>query len=208
MNFELETKINEQQIKELGGLIKDAQKILLVGHKNPDGDTIGCLTAMVEYLKSINKNYAAFSADELPVNLEYLKHSLEIRSDKNIFNHSFDLVICLDTADLKYSGVEIELNRLKERGVKIINIDHHPSNYGAINIVDDQASSTTVILYDILRVWRVVINKDMATSLLAGILVDTMNFMNSATNDKSLGLIISDKNPRWLKIMVAAIEAA
>ena len=54
MNFELETKINEQQIKELGGLIKDAQKILLVGHKNPDGDTIGCLTAMVEYLKSIN----------------------------------------------------------------------------------------------------------------------------------------------------------
>ena len=188
MNFELKTKINGQLVKEADKLIKDAQKILLVGHKNPDGDTIGCLTAMVAYLKSINKSYAAFSANELPVNLEYLKHSQEIGSDKNIFNHSFDLVICLDTADLKYSGVENELNRLKARGVKIVNIDHHPSNYGAINIVDDQASSTSVILYDILRIWQVVINKDMATSLLAGILVDTMNFMNSATNDKSLGL--------------------
>lgn len=188
MNFKLETNINERQIKELGGLVKDAQKILLVGHKNPDGDTIGCLTAMAAYLKSINKNYAAFLADELPVNLEYLKHSQEIRSDKNIFDHSFDLVICFDTAVLKYSGAETELNRLKERGVKIVNIDHHPSNYGAINIIDDQASSTSVILYDILKIWVAVINRDMATSLLAGVLVDTMNFMNSATNDKSLRL--------------------
>ena len=182
MQNELKTKIDINKVKGVGELIKSAEKILLVGHKNPDADTVGCLTAMIEYLKGMNKSYAAFVDDVLPKNLEYLKYSYEISNDRKVLDDNFGLVISLDCSDVKYSGVEEYL-----RGA-IVNIDHHSSDYGQINIVDIGASSTSMILYDIFKIWGVKISNDMATSLLAGVIVDTYSFSNSATSEWSLEL--------------------
>ena len=187
MNLELKTKININRVKEVGSLINNAKNILLVGHKNPDGDTVGCMTALMEYLKSLDKQYVAFIDDKVPKNLEYLRYSHEIVSDRDSLDNNFDLIIGLDCGDMRYSGIEDKLMELKER-VKIINIDHHKSDYGQINIVDEHSSSTSMILCDIFRIWGVKISQDMATSFLAGIVVDTYSFSNSATSDKSLGL--------------------
>jgi bifunctional oligoribonuclease and PAP phosphatase NrnA len=186
INFKKENTI-KKDILQLSEKILESDRILLVGHRNPDGDTIGSMTAMIEYLNSINKKFAGFILDPVPENLDYLKHSSLIENDTNLLDNSYDLVICLDCADMKYTGIEDYLFKKKEKGVCIVNIDHHPgSDYGEINIVDDQSSSTSVIVYEIFKFLEININSHVATSLLAGVLVDTNNFSNSGTNNQSM----------------------
>lgn len=184
----IEGKIEFKQLALVKEKIIKASNILLVTHRNPDGDAIGSMTAIVEYLINLDKNYTAFCFDGVPLSLEYLKYSHQIISNVDeLNNQNFDLIISLDCADMKYSGVEEFLSERKKLGVELINIDHHPeSDCGHININNHQASSTTEILYEIFNIWQIKISKDMATSLLAGILVDTGNFANSATNRSSL----------------------
>ena len=78
---------------------------------------------------------------------------------------------------------------MRQRGAFLINIDHHPkSDYGDINIGGSWAASTSLILYNILKIWQVKIDSEMATSFLAGILFDTGSFSNSSTNTEVISV--------------------
>ena len=69
----------------------------------------------------------------------------------------------------------------------VINIDHHITNvrFGDINIIDNSASSTCEILYHLIRERHAYITKECAYCLLTGIVGDTGNFTNAATNQES-----------------------
>ncbi len=186
---ELRVKINPNKLVEIKNLIQQANKILLITHRNPDGDAIGSMTAMMGYLNQINKDYVAWCVDGVPDNLEYLYLSCYVKQHQNILKQNiFDLIISLDCGSMNHSGIGDILKDFKESGINLINIDHHPSDYGNINVVDVQASSTSVILYEIFRFWEIKINKEMATSLLAGVLVDTGSFSNSGTTTIALDI--------------------
>jgi len=186
---ELRAKINLNKLIEVKGLIQQADRILLVTHRNPDGDAIGSMTAMMGYLNQINKDYVAWCFDGVPDNLEYLYLSCHVNSQQTILKQNvFDLIITLDCGSMSHSGIGDVLKEFKDSGISLINIDHHPSDYGNINIVDAQASSTSVILYEIFKLWQVKIDKEMATSLLAGVLVDTGSFSNSGTTTVALDI--------------------
>jgi len=180
---DLRVQIKLGWLSEVKLKINQARHILLVTHRNPDADAIGSLTAMMYYLEQVNKKYTAFCYDEVPYNLEYLYKSQGVIADRDKLKAgNYDLIITLDCGALNYSGVADNLTNLKDKqGLILINIDHHPSNYGHINIVDSQASATAVILYEIFKLWQVKIDKELATSLLAGILVDTGSYSNSGT---------------------------
>ena len=47
--------LSETHIHQAQQEIQQASNILLVIHQSPDGDAIGCLTAMREYLDSLKK---------------------------------------------------------------------------------------------------------------------------------------------------------
>ncbi len=185
---DLRVKINLGWLGQMKSRISQAQHILLVTHRNPDADAIGSLTAMMYYMDNLNKDYTAFCYDVVPTNLEYLYGSDKIVSNQKIFKGAkYDLIIILDCGALSYTGINNYLDSLKnQKNIFLINIDHHFSNYGDINLVDSRASATAVILYEVFRFWGVKINKILATSLLTGILVDTGNFGNSGTTVASL----------------------
>jgi len=186
---ELRAKINLNKLIEIKNLIQQANKILLVTHRNPDGDAIGSMTAMMGYLNQINKDHVAWCFDGVPDNLEYLYLGCYVDSQQSKLKQTkFDLIISVDCGSMEHSGVGDILREYKESGINLINIDHHPSDYGTINIVDAQASSTSVILYEIFKFWGIKINKEIATSLLAGVLVDTGNFSNSGTTTMALDI--------------------
>ena len=166
--------------------IQQAEQILLITHKNPDGDGLGAISAMALYLKSINKNYQLFCLDAVPENNQFLPLINEVATNKKVFDNQFDLVIVLDSGDLEYAGVADLLNRSK---IKIlINIDHHPTNnnFGDINLVLPDFSSASEIIYQLFKYWQVPINKEIATALLNGIIFDTGAFSNAATSLSSL----------------------
>lgn len=109
-------------------------------------------------------------------------------------NSNYDLVITVDCAELKQLRNIYENNVEMFSQIPIINIDHHISNthFGKINHVDIMASSTTELLLPILEELSheekiELIDADVATLLLTGIITDTGSFQNANTTPRAFG---------------------
>ncbi|MFC1613003.1 bifunctional oligoribonuclease/PAP phosphatase NrnA [Patescibacteria group bacterium] len=164
--------------------IQKADNILLITHKNPDGDAYGSLCAMLAVLANMGKKCTAFATNTPAKDFLFLPFIDKIISNYNVLDQ-YDLIIALDTADERYSNIGEEIKFFKN---KIINIDHHFTNtrFGYLNIVNPESSSTAEILYNIFCAEGIKIDKSIATCLLTGILTDTDNFSNAATSVSSL----------------------
>ncbi len=106
-------------------------------------------------------------------------------------DYRYDLIIVLDCQDLERIGVLYEQNIQMFYETPIANIDHHAGNeyFGQVNLVELTATSTCEILYSIIEeLGENLIDEDVATALLCGIITDTGSFQNSNTTPKSLTL--------------------
>lgn len=178
------TRIAKQIYKEIDG----ANKILLVPHQNPDGDAHGSVSCFSHYLNSIGKPHSVYCMTDSTEKLNSLPHLVDISTDESVWeDDNHDLIIVLDSGDLKYAGVHDFVKNLEHDPV-IINIDHHPTNnhFGDINLVVEGASSTTEILHGLFKYNNIKIDKNMAASLLTGLITDTENFTNPGTTQNSL----------------------
>ncbi len=88
----------------------------------------------------------------------------------------FDLVVSLDCSDT---------DRLRDlphhpdfHNVPLLNIDHHVTNtnFGSVNLVITNVSSTAEIVYQVLNALGMPLDTGMATSLLTGVVTDTRGF--------------------------------
>lgn len=112
------------------------------------------------------------------------------REDVNFSSDTFpyDLIIVLDIPSLDMLGKLYDENTDLFFETPIINIDHHANNehFGEINFVDITATSTTEILMDLLENFESgLIDGDISTNLLTGILVETNSFQNIKTTPKA-----------------------
>jgi len=102
----------------------------------------------------------------------------------------YDLIIVLDSPDLERLGKIYDQSTELFYETPVINIDHHPGNdyFGKINWVDLTATSTAeilVALVESLSREMPLLDVDVATALLTGIIVDTGSFQNANTTPKS-----------------------
>lgn len=163
--------------------VKDATKILLITHQNPDGDGLGAMSALALYLTKLGKSITLFCVSPVLSNDKFLPLIHQVTCDQEqILNNQFDLIIILDSGSLVHAGVDQLIKRV-DYPYQSINIDHHLSNdnFADLNLVQSLASSTSEIIYDLFRLWKVTISKEMATALLNGIVFDTNLFSNDAT---------------------------
>lgn len=171
--------------KQIYNRILESNKLLLIPHKNPDLDALGSVVSFIQFLKTINKNYAAFCISEIPENMRILPNIEEIKLDLTIFNKpDFDTIIVFDSGDLAHTGIKENIEKLP-KDIKIINIDHHSTNifFGDYNMVITDASSTTEVLYYFFKKNNVPITQMMATGICSGLIFDTDFFSNSATSE-------------------------
>ncbi|MFA6429026.1 MAG: DHH family phosphoesterase [Patescibacteria group bacterium] len=103
----------------------------------------------------------------------------------------YDLIILLGCEHAKSLGEETKhiLEALQE--TPVINIDHRPSNehYGHINLVDITHSSMTEHLGHIIEQWDAsMIDTEMATALLGGMMARTKSFRTGNISPKALAL--------------------
>ncbi len=170
--------------KQIYNKIQSAQKILLIPHQNPDGDALGSVSAMLEFLLFINKDVKIFCSTGINEEFNFLKKTLNYLDSKKVWSEKFDLIIVLDSSDLKYAGID----KFITNNNNIINIDHHKTNlfFGKINLVNPQAASTTEILFNFFTFNKIDITHKIATYLLLGLITDTGNFTNPATNKNNL----------------------
>jgi phosphoesterase RecJ-like protein len=103
-----------------------------------------------------------------------------------------DLIITLDSGDIQQLGKIYEDNLELFNSVPVLNIDHHISNtnFGTVNLVEMKNASTTEIVYDLLpyldKRGHDLVDEDIATLLLAGMITDTGSFQHSNTTPKVL----------------------
>jgi len=111
------------------------------------------------------------------------------------FSHGenrYDLIITVDTAATQQLGRFYEDNVQLFSEIPVINIDHHPSNeqFGRLNYVDVMSSSTTELVLGVIEALeekhgQEIIDEEIATLLLSGIITDTGSFQHSNTTPKS-----------------------
>jgi bifunctional oligoribonuclease and PAP phosphatase NrnA len=185
--------------------VKKAEKILLIGHRNPDGDALGSMCAMKIWLEGEGKVVELGCVDRPTKKYSFLPFIGDIKTQ--IVPNEYDLVVILDCGahymtNFHESNPDILATNGENDGHPfVINIDHHPSNdkFGHINIVDSDSASTTMILYDIFEYLDVNITPDMATCLITGIYNDTGSFMHSNSSQKVFE-VASDLTAKGAKV--------
>lgn len=167
---------------ELIEALNRLKRPLIAGHINPDVDAMGSMLALARALP------AEAAAIDLPrghvgKKVAFLRElAADVAVADSGFRSAADACIILDTATT--SRVNVTGGWGSIAGKFIINIDHHITNedYGRINWVVDDASSTSEMVFQLIRAAGWPIDAATASLLYAGLYADTAGFsLPSAT---------------------------
>lgn len=172
------TKKQDAALERASRLIRAAHHPLLVCHVSPDGDAIGSLTGLGWALRQIGQQPILACSDPIPAPLGYIPGVEAIVQEVGA---PFDLVVSVDCSDLTRLGRFTQLPDFSH--CPLVNIDHHITNldFGTVNLVDPQASSTAEIVLRLLDVMDIPLSVESASCLLAGVVSDTQGFRTGTT---------------------------
>lgn len=159
---------------EAAELLRRQDSILILTHRRPDGDTIGCAVGLCAALRELGKTaWLLPNADATALFTPYLEGYLA----PDGFSPAF--VVSVDIAG---RGLFPENARCwLEKGVDLA-IDHHGSNegFGKENCVDPGRAACGELIYDIIRQWGPV-SPAAALPLYLAVSTDTGCFVYSNT---------------------------
>ena len=189
-------------IEKIRKLINQGKKFLITTHIDPDGDALGSAFSMCWALRSSGKAADVYLKDTVPYRYTFLP---EPRVTHALPSDRYDAVFVLDCGSLFRVGEGYE--KLKEMGT-LVNIDHHNTNeaFGAVNLVDEYASSTAEILYRLYRSLEMPVTPEMAINIYTAIFTDTGSFRYD--NTTSNAFLICEKmtrvgvNPAYVSRMI------
>lgn len=165
-------------LKTILSKINDYEKIIIHRHVRPDLDAYGSQVGLVEWIKHHFPKKKVLCAGENDPSLNYLA-MMDAVEDHDYENA---LVVICDSAN----SPRIDDDRYK-LGSEIIKIDHHPivDQYGDINWVDTNASSTSEMIYELIDASEGELTTEVARLIYAGIVGDTGRFLYPSTTNKT-----------------------
>ena len=144
-----------------------ADDILILCHKNPDGDTLGSGAALCLALRRLGKTAAVLCSDPIPAMYAFLPIT--------VFDGSFAprFVVAVDVAGIQLFGDKNNMPRYAEH-VDLC-IDHHASNsgYAYESLVDGSAAAAAELLTSLIPELGVELTPDIAACLYTGLATDT-----------------------------------
>ena len=158
--------------------LKEAYRVLLTCHRNPDGDAIGSELAIAELAEKIGVKAVIVNRDQTPANLRMLPGADRILVSNDLpedFPEKFDLVVTVECPQIERSGFE-GLAR-----IPILNIDHHPDNpaYGVVNYLDDESPAVGEMVWRLFGEMGVLPSPEAATNMFTALSTDTGDFRYS-----------------------------
>jgi len=178
-------------MKKLKQRIVSFDNILIIPHIDPDPDTLGsCLglkyifeklgkTAYIVCSDNANERVCGYFNVAPEIDLTHVKSS----------GFTPDYVICVDAAALsqigdykKYYSDDITQNKID------LVIDHHYTNsfYGKETYLDEKASATGEIIFDLAKELDIDITQDFAKNIYCAIICDSGAFRYSSTTPKTM----------------------
>jgi phosphoesterase RecJ-like protein len=174
--------MDEAQIRTIFAQLQTVQRILVVSHQRPDGDAIGSLLGFGLALQAAGKTVQMVSADGVPTSCRYLVGYEQVVKKPE---GAFDYIIVVDCSDIKRVGIEMQTYPQPD-----LNIDHHVTNenFARFNLVDTRAVATSEILAELLPALGLPVTQVVASSLLTGLITDSLGFRTSNMTPKVLRL--------------------
>ena len=174
----------EKKIELFFEKIRNAQTIAIMGHKNPDGDSMCSVLAMA-HLIEINfgiKPVCVYDGN-IPDCMDYAPLRTRIKYFERVdMTQPFDLAIAMDYGNpVHIGGAQPIIDKAKF----IVEIDHHKNENTIANLCinDSNAAATAVILYKIIKEGNLEIDAHIADLLSLAILTDTGNFKFNRNGD-------------------------
>ncbi|MBN2546210.1 MAG: DHH family phosphoesterase [Spirochaetes bacterium] len=171
--------------KEIIPLIQKSKNIAVIGHYEPDGDTIGSQLALTISLNQFG--IRASAVNQGPFN------SFENKKNKKFFKRCidqyYDLFIIVDVPDKERIG-DFHKNIYFEKSIVI---DHHITNnkFGKINWVDDLFVSAGEMVFLLLLKMNIGLNKPEVCQHLLNAITSDNGFYQHIRKDKSFSLLAS-----------------
>ncbi|MCG7376882.1 bifunctional oligoribonuclease/PAP phosphatase NrnA [Paenibacillus sp. ACRSA] len=172
----------EQALQSGKKFLLEHDDYLVVSHVQPDGDAVSSTVTVGWLLSCLGKTFTMINEGEIPGRMRFLWGADDIvNMTEQPPARKFKAVICVDCAD--FARVGLTRHYFEEDAV-ILNIDHHPTNnaYGTVNIIKSDAAATAEILFDLVSLFPVTLNKDAATAIYTGLLTDTGGFRYANTS--------------------------
>jgi len=165
----------------LEALEKSRQWILL-SHEQPDGDTLGCASALFSRAKRIGKPVRWAGPDQMPSAYSFLPWAEDYEPIANLSPAEGSILVFLDT-----TSPERTLPILDLGGTFTVNMDHHGDNslFAKVNLVDANAGATAELVWELLGGMRLSLARDEAMALYTGLVTDTGRFGYSCTTPRS-----------------------
>lgn len=178
-----------QDITEIKHLLATPKKVVIVTHKNPDGDAIGSTLGLLRYLIQLKHEAIVIIPNACPDFLKWLPKQGEVMVYENeqtacdtLINNA-ELIFTLDFNAFHRAG-HMENVLTNSTAIKIM-IDHHqqPDGYANYMYSDVSMSSTCEMVYHFLDKLQALhlINESIATPLYTGIMTDTGSFRFACT---------------------------
>jgi phosphoesterase RecJ-like protein len=186
-----------EDIKAISELISPdngAKNIVIVTHRNPDGDAYGSSLALYHFLNKYNHKVTVISPNDCPNFLKWMPSQENILLfEPNIEKATerlkeAEIVFTLDFNAFHRTGNKME-NVLEQINPVFIMIDHHqlPDNYAKFTFSDVKKSSTSEMIFDFIAHLNQLdkIDKDIATCIYTGIMTDTGSFRFPSTTSRT-----------------------
>ena len=185
--------MKKQDIYNIKQLLSTPKKIVIVPHKNPDGDAIGSTLALYHYLLKGNHNATVIVPNDYPTFLKWIPGNDSI----SIYDYqtktcdqliaAADIIFTLDFNAFHRTG-NMEKPLSESKALKIM-IDHHqaPDDYATYTYSDVSMSSTCEMVYNFIEMLGddTLINAAIATCIYVGIMTDTGSFRFRSTTNKT-----------------------
>ena len=173
-------------------IISIRKKIVIIPHRNPDGDALGSALALKHFLDAKKHKVNIVSPNDYPTFLKWLPGESEIIKFSKRPNTARDKI---NNAELIFGLDFNSLSRIQDlseivRRTKVdkIMIDHHesPEFFANLNYSDPNMSSTCEMVYNVINASdSKLLNKKIACCLYTGIMTDTGSFRYPSTNAKT-----------------------
>src|SRR5665213_1644409 len=179
--------MTQTDLQAVVAALRAHDRFIVVTHENPDGDALGSLLGAALGLRALGKDVVMYLSGRAPTPAEY--RFLDLADVRRELPEDLEerVLLTVDCANEQRIG---EMNTGVDGAKLVVNVDHHHDNsqFGNVNLIVAEASSTSEIVRDILGELGVPLTPEIAEALYVGLVTDTGRFQYTNTTPKALRL--------------------
>ena len=173
-------------------LLRNSSKVFIVGHKEPDFDSIGSSIGLQVLCEALGKE-TYIVIDDPEIGLEpgvkkirdesYKKYNMISVEELKELHDENSLLIMTDVNKDYMTPISSELGNFR----KILILDHHEEDDKTVDtpykLINPKISSSSEIVGQLLHVFKIKYGEDVANYLLSGIVLDTKRYKKNTTEN-------------------------